>query len=88
MKLLVGQLHDRGRGSSACRSKAPPACSPARTRPSNGEWQYARNSVWAVKIGGGTDEIQRNVLAERVLGLPREMQVDRDTPFRDLLGRG
>jgi hypothetical protein len=28
------------------------------------------------------------VLAERVLGLPREISVDRDTPFRDLLGRG
>ena len=56
--------------------------------PSDGEWQQARLNTWMVRIGGGTDEVQHNVLAERVLGLPREISVDRDTPFRDLLGRG
>jgi len=38
----------------------------------------------AATIGGGTTEMAANVIAERVLGMPRERTVDRDVAFRDV----
>ena len=49
--------------------------------------RWARHELmgrYAVSIGGGTNEVMRNNVAERVLGLPREPGFDRDVPWRDI----
>jgi alkylation response protein AidB-like acyl-CoA dehydrogenase len=40
--------------------------------PDSGLWQQYFMGQWSTRIGGGTDEVQRNVIGERVLGLPAE----------------
>jgi alkylation response protein AidB-like acyl-CoA dehydrogenase len=55
----------------------------------SGEWgtyEWGEHVLGApgYRIAGGSDEIQRNIIGERVLGLPREPRVDRGIPWRDV----
>ncbi len=55
-------------------------------------WEADAGAVWARAaltglqsgIAGGTNEIQKNIIGDRVLGLPRDISVDRGVPFKDL----
>ena len=54
--------------------------------PYGGFWQQSFMNQWGVRIGGGTEQVQRNVIGERVLGLPPEPRPDKSVPFRELIG--
>ncbi len=48
------------------------------------DWAFAVLDASALSLGGGTDEVQKNSLAEQVLGLPRDPYRTDQIPFRDL----
>jgi alkylation response protein AidB-like acyl-CoA dehydrogenase len=50
----------------------------------SGFWQQQFLNQWMSKIGGGTDQVQRNIVGENVLGLPSEPRVDKNVAFRDI----
>ncbi len=51
---------------------------------SQGAFQEMLMSTPGGRIAGGTDEILRNIIAERVLGMPGDIRVDKNVPFKDM----
>ena len=52
--------------------------------PAAAEVNRSAFAAYVTSVGGGTDQIQRNIIGERLLGLPKEPEADRDVPFRDV----
>ena len=77
MKILTGD-HIRDTSQAAMELLGPKGML------SDDSWVSLMVSHFAHKIGGGTPEIQRNVIGERILGLPREPRADKGIPFREL----
>ncbi len=48
------------------------------------EWSYLISFLPGLKSAGGTEEILRNTVGERVLGLPPEPRLDKGIPFSEL----
>ena len=82
-KLVTSELGRRARDTSLAIEGAHGLLA-GEDAPEAGRFQQMALRVQASSIAGGTDEVQRNIIGERVLGLPREPQVDRDVPFRAL----
>ena len=54
----------------------------------DGEWAYMISFLPGLKSAGGTEEILRNTIGERVLGLPPEPRLDKGIPFSELRAKG
>ena len=52
--------------------------------PQDGLWQDTYLGSPGLRIAGGTDEVLKNIVAERVLGLPSEARADKGIPFREV----
>jgi alkylation response protein AidB-like acyl-CoA dehydrogenase len=84
MKLVVSEFYATG-GDLIVELQGPAGTLVRGDAPFGGRFQDFFMSQWAPRIGGGTDQVQRNIIGERVLGLPAEVRHDKDVPFRDLV---
>jgi alkylation response protein AidB-like acyl-CoA dehydrogenase len=83
LKLYVSQ-HLSAEADMLMARLGPHATLWAGDAPDDGSWQMDFLGQWNPKIGGGTDQIQRNTIGDKVLGLPPEPRVDKGIPFRSI----
>jgi len=83
LKLAMARLVQET-ASVAVEIAGPAAIAWEPAKPGAGRWTAQVLNSPSASIGGGTNEVVRNVIAEVVLGLPRDIEVDGDVPFREL----
>ena len=83
LKLVVSALYETG-GDLVVELQGPAGMVMGEDAPFRGKFQDLFMGQWAPRIGGGTDQIQRNIIGERVLGLPGEVRADKVVPFNEL----
>jgi alkylation response protein AidB-like acyl-CoA dehydrogenase len=83
MKLAISeQVYENGNLVMAI--EGPEAMLYATDAFEDGFWQQQFLGQWSIRIGGGTEQVQRNILGERILGLPSEPRPDKTDAFRDV----
>lgn len=83
MKLFAAE-YLRRLGNASLAMLGPEGQLLAADAPAGTDWQARFLYAPAIRIAGGSNEVQRNIMAERVLGLPGDIRTDRDVPFREL----
>jgi acyl-CoA dehydrogenase len=87
MKLVYARFMQQ-MTNAAMQVQGPLAMLGAPELPRGGVWTTKFLHSPSLRIAGGSDQIQGNIIGERVLGLPPEPRQDRDIPFRDLAKAG
>ncbi len=83
---MSGLLHEAGRAQGWL--LGPEGTLDGDQNPRARDANYSQLNAYFTSIGGGTDQIQRNIIGERILGLPREPEPERDRAFRDVPANG
>ena len=81
---LAGTMNSRAPGRLRVEGARARSSSPTRASGAPTQWSQLVLGTPGGRIAGGSDEVMRNIVGERVLGLPKDAGIDSKSPFRDL----